>query len=753
MRTRLRSKVTLLFIVCAALLAVGGTAMAITADPSGNTAPAPTIQSDQADYAPGETVTLTGSNWQPGESVHINVNDDLGQTWNRDADVTADASGNISDSFTLPDWFVATYKVTATGAQSGVATTSFTDGTVRVQARPSGTTFSSGTFTRYSQPNCAGSAGTTDTPSTVGSTNGTGYSVGLGNSTDSLLVKVSAATNNAGSGFLNFGAEPTSDSSFIVENGAFDPTSDPKIVCINANYNGNKTFVVNFGTPVANNDSYSVNEDNTLNVAAPGVLSNDTGTANTAVKVSDPAHGTVTLNANGSFTYTPAADYNGPDSFTYKANNGGTSNSNTATVNITVNAVDDNPVAVNDTKTVLEDADATTIDVLANDTDIDGGPKTIASVTQPANGTVVITNGGSDLTYKPNANYCNDGSPTDDFNYTLNGGSEAKVSVTVTCVNDTPTISGTTGPATPDENKDTATGNQTYSVNANDVDGDTLSYQWTVVSGNGQIIGSSTASSAAVNFPDGPASVTLKVEVSDSNGGTDSREINVTVKNVNPTIGPFTVTGNSGIACIGSNNVVTLSFSITDPGDDTHSGTINWGNGITTFSGSTVTQQRSYGAGPYSITVTASDNNGGPAVPKSTTGTQNVSLLYNVSELQDPVNRTGMTMSVFKSGSTVPLKVIITDCNNQPVNGLVPKISFTRVTPNTPAIGINEGLSTQPNDTNFLMRDAGNGQYIYNLSTKSLVDPDATYNATITDSKTPSTYGPKVSQNFGLRSK
>ena len=134
-----------------------------------------------------------------------------------------------------------------------------------------------------------------------------------------------------------------------------------------------------------------------------------------------------------------------------------------------------------------------------------------------------------------------------------------------------------------------------------------------------------------------------------------------------------------------------------------------------------------------------------------------MSLLYKVSELQDPVNRTGMTMSVFKYGSTVPLKVLITDCNNQPVNGLVPKISFTKVNPATPAIGVNEGLSTQPNDTNFLMRDAGNGQYIYNLSTKSLADGDATYNATITDSKAtqtaPATYGPKVSQNFGLRSK
>ena len=80
MRTRLRSKVTLLFIVRAALLTVPAVAMAITADPSGTTAPAPTIQSDKADYAPGELVTLTGSNWQPGESVHINVNDDQGQT-------------------------------------------------------------------------------------------------------------------------------------------------------------------------------------------------------------------------------------------------------------------------------------------------------------------------------------------------------------------------------------------------------------------------------------------------------------------------------------------------------------------------------------------------------------------------------------------------------------------------------------------------------------------------------------------------
>ena len=62
--------------------------------------------------------------------------------------------------------------------------------------------------------------------------------------------------------------------------------------------------------------------------------------------------------------------------------------------------------------------------MLGNDTDTDGGPKSIASVTQPANGTVVITGGGTGLTYAPSANYCNTppGTTPDSFTYTLNGG-------------------------------------------------------------------------------------------------------------------------------------------------------------------------------------------------------------------------------------------------------------------------------------------------------------------------------------------
>jgi hypothetical protein len=90
--------------------------------------------------------------------------------------------------------------------------------------------------------------------------------------------------------------------------------------------------------PAATNDGYSTGKDTPLPVAQPGVLSNDSdvdGDPLTAVLVSGPAHGTLTLNANGSFTYTPTTGYIGADSFTYKANDG-TANSNVATVNLTV---------------------------------------------------------------------------------------------------------------------------------------------------------------------------------------------------------------------------------------------------------------------------------------------------------------------------------------------------------------------------------------------------------------------------------
>ena len=136
------------------------------------------------------------------------------------------------------------------------------------------------------------------------------------------------------------------------------------------------TAVANGAAPVAVADSYTTNEDTPLNVAASGVLTNDTDTESdplTAVLVTGVAHGSIVLNANGSFSYTPAANYNGPDSFSYQAFDGTTA-STEVTVSLTVTSVNDVPVAVNDVYWTHQNTqlNVTGRGVLTNDTDGDG---------------------------------------------------------------------------------------------------------------------------------------------------------------------------------------------------------------------------------------------------------------------------------------------------------------------------------------------------------------------------------------------
>src|SRR5207244_3250172 len=96
-----------------------------------------------------------------------------------------------------------------------------------------------------------------------------------------------------------------------------------------------------------------------------------------------------TLNGNGTFTYTPAANYNGSDSFTFKANDG-TVDSTVATFNITITAVNDAPVVTPDSVTTNKNT-SIAINALANDFDVDGDTITVVSFTQPAHGNVAYS--------------------------------------------------------------------------------------------------------------------------------------------------------------------------------------------------------------------------------------------------------------------------------------------------------------------------------------------------------------------------
>jgi VCBS repeat-containing protein len=190
--------------------------------------------------------------------------------------------------------------------------------------------------------------------------------------------------------------------------------------------------------PMAVDDGYTATEGITLSIPTPGVLVNDYDVDSpmlTAVKVADPAHGGFTLNADGSFTYTPDPGFHGTDSFTYKANDSQTT-SNVATVTITVLAVNDPPVANDDTATAAEDTPVT-ITVLANDSDPDGDPLAVQSVTLGAHGSVA-RNPDNTVTYTPDFNF----NGTDAFTYTITDGKggtdSATVNVTITPVNDGP---------------------------------------------------------------------------------------------------------------------------------------------------------------------------------------------------------------------------------------------------------------------------------------------------------------------------
>ncbi|KAB0317053.1 tandem-95 repeat protein [Vibrio diabolicus] len=334
-------------------------------------------------------------------------------------------------------------------------------------------------------------------------------------------------------GELTFSVSGNSNIQVAIVNGiaTFTPTAD---------WNGseNLTFTatdpsgesvsqtVNFTVaPVADivADNATVVEDTPTIIK---VLGNDTFEGDDKVVLLDsnngPANGTVSVNPDGSVTYTPNDNYHGADSFTYIVTSGGVSES--TTVNVDVTPVNDAPVATNDNAVTDEDTPVT-IDVLPNDTDIDGDKLSIDSASVPSDqGTVEIVDGK--LVFTPAENFNGDAEIT----YTVTDGTltdQATVNVTVNAVNDTPEVESNIADQTLAEDF------TPYSINLNtafsdvdNVDGE-LSFS---VSGNNNVLVSIENGIATISpTADWNGSEILTFTATDPSGESVSQTVNFTV--------------------------------------------------------------------------------------------------------------------------------------------------------------------------------------------------------------------------------
>jgi large repetitive protein len=369
------------------------------------------------------------------------------------------------------------------------------------------------------------------------------------------------------------------------------------------------TWTITNPAPTAVNDVVTTAEDTPI-IISP--LANDTDPDGDPLKitVATASNGTVVINANGTLSYTPKADFVGTDTIVYTISdgNGGFS---TAAITVTVTPVNDPPVAVNDDARTSEDTPVK-VAVLANDSDVDGDPLTVTAATAP-NGTVVINPDGT-ITYTPKANF----NGTDTITYTISDGkggtSTATVTVTVDPVNDPPVATNDVATT----NEDTPV---TVSVLANDtdIDGDPL----TVVSAtapNGTVVINANGTITYTPNLNFNGTDTITYQISDGKGGFSTATVTVTVVPVNdapvanPPLAPQANPDGANIVSV----PVAGSFSDVDGDVLTYAAvglpaglSINAATGI--ISGTIDRSASQLNGGIYSVTVTASDGKGGTA--------------------------------------------------------------------------------------------------------------------------------------------
>ena len=359
--------------------------------------------------------------------------------------------------------------------------------------------------------------------------------------------------------------------------------------------------------PVAVDDAVTTVEDTAATNIV--VLTNDTdvdGDALTVVGVTPTAtNGTIVDNNDGTFNYTPNLNFNGQDSFAYGISDGNGGN-DIGTVTITVTAVNNIPVGVDDSATTDEDTAVMTGNVLTNDTDVDGDTLSIVAgnPSDATKGTVVNNNNGT-FTYTPTAN----DNGADSFTYTVNdgngGSATAIVNITITAVSDAPVANNDS--TTTNEDTDVTTGN--VLTNDTDADGNTL----TVAAGNptatkGSVVNNGDSTFTYSPNPDTNGTDSFSYTVNDGTGSNDTATVTITVTPVNDAPVAIADTFNAGAATLTSLNVLANdsdvdgdSLTITNVSAPSRSATITIVGGTVNFTDST-------GAGETTFSYDISDD-------------------------------------------------------------------------------------------------------------------------------------------------
>jgi surface protein/VCBS repeat-containing protein len=366
--------------------------------------------------------------------------------------------------------------------------------------------------------------------------------------------------------------------------------------------------------PVALDDSILVNEGATIAVvtnSATTLTNNDTDVDNvslTATIVTQPTNGTLTLNSNGTFSYTHNGSETTSDSFTYKSNDGQL-DSNIATATIAVTPVNDAPVGNNDSFTVNEGATVTVLSnsqtsVLHNDTDAENNTLTVSVVATPTNGTLTLNSSGT-FSYTHNDTE----TTTDSFTYKVNDGeldsNITTVNITINTVNDNGPTDITVSNFSLNENVSASTIGQ-FSVLDLDLPADTHAYE--LVSGTGDtnnssftINGTNLLNTAAFDYETNQT-LSIRVKVTDANAVSYEKVFTINVDNVNDISITHTKTDSY---CAGSagNGEITINTVNQTMGSPTYSWTATNGGVIPTAQ---VNSQNltSLPSGTYTVSIT-----------------------------------------------------------------------------------------------------------------------------------------------------